>query len=87
VSVDTAEEVATEEPLGRYAFGAQFVEARVDASTGEVRVPRMVGKGLGEIGIVGAAAAVVGDHGEPADSDGQVDHCSYRKHRCASAVR
>jgi xanthine dehydrogenase YagR molybdenum-binding subunit len=27
----------------RYAFGAQFAEARVDADTGEVRVPRLLG--------------------------------------------
>ena len=26
-----------------YAFGAQFAEVRVDADTGEVRVPRMLG--------------------------------------------
>jgi xanthine dehydrogenase YagR molybdenum-binding subunit len=40
---DTTEEVGL---LGRYAsysFGAQFVEARVDIDTGEVRVPRMLG--------------------------------------------
>jgi xanthine dehydrogenase YagR molybdenum-binding subunit len=33
-------------PLGgraRYAFGAQFAEVRVDADTGEVRVPRLLG--------------------------------------------
>ena len=27
----------------RYAFGAQFAEARVNADTGEIRVPRMLG--------------------------------------------
>ena len=43
VHADTAEDVAAEPPLARYAFGAQFVEARVDADTGEVRVPRLVG--------------------------------------------
>ena len=34
------------QPLGgraRYAFGAQFAEVRVDAGTGEVRVPRLLG--------------------------------------------
>ena len=31
------------EPLAKHAFGAQFVEVRVDADTGEVRVPRMLG--------------------------------------------
>ncbi len=40
---DTAEEIQAQEKLARHAFGAQFVEARVDADTGEVRVPRMVG--------------------------------------------
>ncbi|MGY1715365.1 xanthine dehydrogenase family protein molybdopterin-binding subunit [Geodermatophilus sp. SYSU D01106] len=34
---DTDDEHAT------YAFGAQFVEARVDVDTGEVRVPRLLG--------------------------------------------
>ena len=29
--------------LSRYAFGAQFVQVRVNIDTGEVRVPRMVG--------------------------------------------
>jgi xanthine dehydrogenase YagR molybdenum-binding subunit len=29
--------------FARHAYGAQFVEVRVDASSGEVRVPRMVG--------------------------------------------
>jgi xanthine dehydrogenase YagR molybdenum-binding subunit len=45
VSVDTNEEAAwvAAEPLAKHAFGAQFVEVRVDADTGEVRVPRMVG--------------------------------------------
>jgi xanthine dehydrogenase YagR molybdenum-binding subunit len=43
VEVDTTEAVRSEQPLSRHAFGAQFVEAHVDADTGEVRVPRMVG--------------------------------------------
>jgi xanthine dehydrogenase YagR molybdenum-binding subunit len=45
VSVDTSDEAdgVAAEPLAKYAFGAQFVEVRVDADTGEVRVPRMVG--------------------------------------------
>ena len=33
----------TDDDHSQYAFGAQFVEARVDADTGEVRVPRMLG--------------------------------------------
>jgi xanthine dehydrogenase YagR molybdenum-binding subunit len=43
VSVDTSEDVDQGEPLAKHAFGAQFVEVRVDVDTGEVRVPRMVG--------------------------------------------
>ncbi|QEC48386.1 xanthine dehydrogenase family protein molybdopterin-binding subunit [Baekduia soli] len=31
------------EDLARHAFGAQFAEVRVDADTGEVRVPRLLG--------------------------------------------
>ncbi len=43
VSADTKEDIAAMEPYSRHAFGAQFVDVRVDGSTGEVRVPRMVG--------------------------------------------
>jgi xanthine dehydrogenase YagR molybdenum-binding subunit len=43
VSVDTSEDADTGEPLAKHAFGAQFVEVRVDVDTGEVRVPRVVG--------------------------------------------
>ena len=43
VSVDTSEDVDAGEPLAKHAFGAQFAEVRVDADTGEVRVPRLVG--------------------------------------------
>ncbi|MGC0368897.1 xanthine dehydrogenase family protein molybdopterin-binding subunit [Microbacterium sp. SLBN-111] len=43
VTVDTAEEVAAMEPMARFSFGAQFVEARVDLDSGEVVVPRMLG--------------------------------------------
>lgn len=40
----TADEVqGLGDDYSRHAFGAQFVEARVDMDTGEVRVPRMVG--------------------------------------------
>jgi xanthine dehydrogenase YagR molybdenum-binding subunit len=42
-SADTAADVKAQEDLARHAFGAQFVEARVDADTGEVRVPRVLG--------------------------------------------
>jgi len=43
VEVDTREEVAADEPLARHGFGAQFVEARVDVDSGEVRVSRVLG--------------------------------------------
>jgi xanthine dehydrogenase YagR molybdenum-binding subunit len=43
VKVDTEDDIAAREELSRYAFGAQFVEARVHRDTGEVRIPRMVG--------------------------------------------
>jgi xanthine dehydrogenase YagR molybdenum-binding subunit len=43
VSVDTSEDADSTEPLAKHAFGAQFVEVRVDVDTGEVRVPRAVG--------------------------------------------
>jgi xanthine dehydrogenase YagR molybdenum-binding subunit len=40
---DTSEELAQQEEYSRHAFGAQFVEARVDPETGEVRVARHLG--------------------------------------------
>ncbi|GAA5082737.1 xanthine dehydrogenase YagR molybdenum-binding subunit [Thermocatellispora tengchongensis] len=40
---DTSEEVAAGSAFARHAFGAQFAEVRVDADTGEVRVPRLLG--------------------------------------------
>jgi len=43
VEVNTKDEVDADEPLARYGFGAQFVEARVDVDTGEVRVSRALG--------------------------------------------
>jgi xanthine dehydrogenase YagR molybdenum-binding subunit len=45
VTADTSEEseAAGREPLSKHSFGAQFVEVRVDADTGEIRVPRMLG--------------------------------------------
>jgi xanthine dehydrogenase YagR molybdenum-binding subunit len=43
VSVDTTGEVQADEPLARYAFGAQFIEVAVDVDTGEVHVPRATG--------------------------------------------
>jgi xanthine dehydrogenase YagR molybdenum-binding subunit len=50
VTVDTADEVRAQAKLARAAFGAQFVEARVDVETGEVRVPRALGVfGVGRV--------------------------------------
>ena len=43
VHVDTAESARAAVPFARHAFGAQFVEVRVDADTGEVRIPRALG--------------------------------------------
>ncbi len=43
VSADTADERGGRGGKSSHAFGAQFVEVRVDADTGEVRVPRMLG--------------------------------------------
>ncbi|CCG03774.1 xanthine dehydrogenase family protein molybdopterin-binding subunit [Blastococcus saxobsidens] len=37
------DEAAKDEDHAPYAFGAQFVEARVHADTGEIRVPRLLG--------------------------------------------
>jgi xanthine dehydrogenase YagR molybdenum-binding subunit len=37
------DQAATDDDHAAYAFGAQFVEARVHADTGELRVPRMLG--------------------------------------------
>ena len=41
-SADTAD-VAADQDWARHSFGAQFAEVRVDAVTGEVRVPRLLG--------------------------------------------
>ncbi|HYB31346.1 MAG TPA: xanthine dehydrogenase family protein molybdopterin-binding subunit [Solirubrobacteraceae bacterium] len=43
VEVDTSEEVAADAPLAKHGFGAQFIEARVDVDTGEVRISRALG--------------------------------------------
>jgi len=40
---DTTEDVNADGGFARHAFGAQFVEVRVDPLTGEVRVPRLLG--------------------------------------------
>jgi xanthine dehydrogenase YagR molybdenum-binding subunit len=42
-SADTADDVAGDQGWARHSFGAQFAEVRVDADTGEVRVPRLLG--------------------------------------------
>jgi xanthine dehydrogenase YagR molybdenum-binding subunit len=39
----TAADLKDQAPFSRHAFGAQFVEVRVDVDSGEIRVPRMVG--------------------------------------------
>ncbi|WP_249522761.1 xanthine dehydrogenase family protein molybdopterin-binding subunit [Modestobacter marinus] len=44
------DQAATDDAHAPYAFGAQFVEARVNADTGEVRVPRLLGVfGVGRV--------------------------------------
>ena len=40
---DTEEDVAADSGFARHAFGAQFAEVLLDAGTGEVRVPRLLG--------------------------------------------
>ena len=42
-SADSADYVSSRGDFARYAFGAQFVEVRVDVDSGEVRVPRVLG--------------------------------------------
>jgi xanthine dehydrogenase YagR molybdenum-binding subunit len=41
-SYDTAQDIENESKLARHAFGAQFVEVRVDVDTGELRVERLL---------------------------------------------
>jgi xanthine dehydrogenase YagR molybdenum-binding subunit len=43
LTASTSADLKAREELSRYAFGAQFVEVRVNIDTGEIRVPRMVG--------------------------------------------
>jgi xanthine dehydrogenase YagR molybdenum-binding subunit len=42
-TADTAKEIEEQEPLSRHAYGAQFCEVHVDADTGEITVPRLLG--------------------------------------------
>jgi xanthine dehydrogenase YagR molybdenum-binding subunit len=42
-SYDSRGDIKAQQPFARHAFGAQFVEARVDVDTGEVRTPRVLG--------------------------------------------
>ncbi|MFI6346144.1 xanthine dehydrogenase family protein molybdopterin-binding subunit [Streptomyces sp. NPDC050560] len=42
-SADTTEDVGAMQALARHAYGAQFVQLRVDTDTGEIRVDRMLG--------------------------------------------
>jgi xanthine dehydrogenase YagR molybdenum-binding subunit len=41
--VDTSEGAEADEPLAKHAFGAQFVEVRVNVDTCEIRIPRVLG--------------------------------------------
>jgi xanthine dehydrogenase YagR molybdenum-binding subunit len=41
--ISTADDIAGRPDVAGFSFGAQFVEVRVDADTGEVRVPRLTG--------------------------------------------
>ncbi|MFD2765904.1 xanthine dehydrogenase family protein molybdopterin-binding subunit [Micromonospora eburnea] len=43
VEVSTADEIRAQPARPRYAYGAHFVEVRVDVDTGEIRVSRMLG--------------------------------------------
>jgi xanthine dehydrogenase YagR molybdenum-binding subunit len=43
VHVDTGDDDDPGEGFARHAFGAQFIEARIDPATGEVRIPRALG--------------------------------------------
>ncbi|GHJ42081.1 xanthine dehydrogenase family protein molybdopterin-binding subunit [Streptomyces sp. TS71-3] len=43
VQADTSEDIEGQQELSRHAFGAQFVQLRVDTDTGEIRVDRMLG--------------------------------------------
>jgi xanthine dehydrogenase YagR molybdenum-binding subunit len=50
VTVNTSDEVKALSNRSRHAFGAQFVEVRVDTASGEVRVPRVLGVfGVGRV--------------------------------------
>jgi xanthine dehydrogenase YagR molybdenum-binding subunit len=50
VTVNTSDEVKALSKLSRHAFGAQFVEVRVDVDSGEVRLPRVLGVfGVGRV--------------------------------------
>jgi xanthine dehydrogenase YagR molybdenum-binding subunit len=42
-SADTERSLQDQAELARHAFGAQFAEVRVDAATGELHVPRLLG--------------------------------------------
>jgi xanthine dehydrogenase YagR molybdenum-binding subunit len=43
ITVDTTDEITSQAPFARQAFGAQFAEVRIDRDTGELRVPRLLG--------------------------------------------
>jgi xanthine dehydrogenase YagR molybdenum-binding subunit len=43
VTIRTNDEIKAQSKLSRHAFGAQFVEVRVDVDSGEVRLPHVLG--------------------------------------------
>jgi len=75
---DTAADIGALPAHARYAFGAQFAEVRVDADTGEVRVPRLLG-----VFAAGRPGQVAADR---RDDHGPV-HGAARGERDGPAVR
>jgi xanthine dehydrogenase YagR molybdenum-binding subunit len=71
---DTTADIGALPARARYAFGAQFAEVRVDADTGEVRVPRLLG--------VFAAGRIVSPAGGQGDRRG-----GHRGHGCRHRQR
>jgi xanthine dehydrogenase YagR molybdenum-binding subunit len=49
-TANTSDEIKAQSEVARHAFGAQFVEVRVDVDSGEVRLPRVLGVfGVGRV--------------------------------------
>ena len=57
ILADTGDDVEADEAFARHAFGAQFVTVRVNARTGEIRVPRVARGVRGGGNIVNARLA------------------------------